>query len=187
MKSEYPEEDYLQLSGIQHFVFCRRQWALIHIEGLWADNDLTLEGDYLHERAHDPKLDGMAKGAFVSRAMPVRSRRLGLSGACEVVEFIPAEDGVPLAGKAGLFRPYPICAPRRSALRRCSAFGLNGATSTTMRSGGECRSCCLPNCESGFARCRRRCTISLQRVSLPPPMPPGSATSVPSRISACRS
>lgn len=108
LKSEYPEEDYLLLSGIQHFLFCRRQWALIHIEGRWADNRLTLEGDFLHERAHDAKLDGMAKGAFVSRAMPVCSRRLGLSGACDVVEFIPAEDGVPIAGRKGLFRPFPI-------------------------------------------------------------------------------
>ncbi|MGI6238122.1 MAG: CRISPR-associated protein Cas4 [Christensenellales bacterium] len=108
LKSEYREEDYLLLSGIQHFIFCRRQWALIHIEGLWVDNDLTLEGEYLHERAHEPKLDGMARGAFISRAMPVCSRRLGLSGACDVVEFTPAEDGVPLTGKRGHFRPYPI-------------------------------------------------------------------------------
>ena len=108
LTSEHSEEDYLTLSGIQHFVFCRRQWALIAIEGLWEDNDLTLEGDYLHERAHDPDLDGMAKGAFISRAMPVHARRLGLSGACDVVEFRPAEDGIPLTGKRGLFRPLPV-------------------------------------------------------------------------------
>ncbi len=108
LKTEYPEEEYLLLSGIQHFIFCRRQWALIHIEGLWAENELTLEGDYLHERAHDPALDGVARGAFVSRAMPVHSRRLGLSGACDVVEFRPAENGIPLTGKTGLFAPYPI-------------------------------------------------------------------------------
>ena len=108
LKGEVPEEDFLALSGIQHFVFCRRQWALIAIEGLWKDNELTLEGDYLHERAHDPDLDGMARGAFLSRAMPVHSRRLGLSGACDVVEFSPAEAGVSLAGKRGLFRPLPV-------------------------------------------------------------------------------
>ena len=108
LTSEYPEDDYLPLSGIQHFIFCRRQWALIAVEGLWKDNDLTLEGEYLHERAHDPALDGMAKGTFLSRAMPVHSRCLGLSGACDVVEFCPAGDGVPLAGKKGLFRPRPV-------------------------------------------------------------------------------
>ena len=50
----YREDDYLQLSGLQHFSFCRRQWALIHIEQLWAENVRTSEGQLLHERAHDP-------------------------------------------------------------------------------------------------------------------------------------
>ena len=49
----YPEDDYLQLSGLQHFAFCRRQWALIHVEQQWRDNLRTVEGDILHERAHD--------------------------------------------------------------------------------------------------------------------------------------
>lgn len=52
----YKEEEYLQLSGIQHFRFCRRQWALIHIEDQWAENIRTAEGELLHERAHDPGL-----------------------------------------------------------------------------------------------------------------------------------
>lgn len=42
----YKETDYLQLSGIQHFAFCRRQWALIHVEKQWAENIRTVEGDY---------------------------------------------------------------------------------------------------------------------------------------------
>ena len=41
---EYNEEDYLLLSGIQHFQFCRRQWALIHIEQQWGENVKTIEG-----------------------------------------------------------------------------------------------------------------------------------------------
>jgi len=52
----YKEEEYLQLSGIQHFSFCRRQWALIHIEQQWAENIRTLEGHILHEKAHDGSL-----------------------------------------------------------------------------------------------------------------------------------
>ena len=51
---EYNEEEYLQLSGIQHFRFCRRQWALIHIEDQWEENLRTVEGEIMHERAHDP-------------------------------------------------------------------------------------------------------------------------------------
>ena len=51
----YAEDDYLQLSGIQHFCFCRRQWALIHIEQQWADNLRTVEGEILHEHAHNDR------------------------------------------------------------------------------------------------------------------------------------
>ena len=49
--SRFAEEDYLQISGIQHFCFCRRQWALIHIEQLWHDSLRSIEGEILHEQA----------------------------------------------------------------------------------------------------------------------------------------
>lgn len=49
----YKEEDFLQLSGIQHFAFCRRQWALAYIELQWQENVRTVEGKILHENAHD--------------------------------------------------------------------------------------------------------------------------------------
>ena len=47
------EEDWLQLSGLQHYAFCKRQWALIHLENQWVDNLRTMEGDLLHERGPD--------------------------------------------------------------------------------------------------------------------------------------
>lgn len=50
---EYQEDDFLMLSGIQHFIFCRRQWALIHIEQQWAENFYTVDGEFFHEKAHD--------------------------------------------------------------------------------------------------------------------------------------
>lgn len=53
---EYSEEDYLMLSGIQHFTFCKRQWALIHIENQWSENIRTIEGNILHEKAHDKNI-----------------------------------------------------------------------------------------------------------------------------------
>ena len=52
----YGEDELLALSGIQHFAFCRRQWALIHLEQEWAENVLTAEGDLMHRRAHDEEL-----------------------------------------------------------------------------------------------------------------------------------
>ena len=48
------EDDYLMLSGIQHFYFCKRQWGLIHLEQQWQDNSLTMQGQFLHERADNP-------------------------------------------------------------------------------------------------------------------------------------
>ena len=52
----YSPDDCLMISGLQHFRFCRRQWALIHIEQQWAENLRTVEGNLLHERAHNEHL-----------------------------------------------------------------------------------------------------------------------------------
>lgn len=106
--TEYSEEDFLQLSGIQHFNFCRRQWALIHIEQQWAENSRTLEGGYLHEKADQPEIREKRGNKLIVRALPVHSRALGVSGICDVVEFIRDEAGVTLAGEEGRFLPYPV-------------------------------------------------------------------------------
>ena len=53
---EYNEDEYLMISGIQHFKFCRRQWALIHIEQQWAENVHTVTGELMHKKVHDPFL-----------------------------------------------------------------------------------------------------------------------------------
>lgn len=105
---EYREEDFLQLSGIQHFAFCRRQWALIHIEQQWQENLRTIEGAILHERAHDKFFTEKRGEILVSRAMPIFSRRLGLSGECDVVELHSSPNGVSIFGRDGLYLPIPI-------------------------------------------------------------------------------
>ena len=106
--TEYREEDFLMLSGIQHFAFCRRQWALIHIEGVWEENARTAEGRLLHENAHDAsRLESRGK-TVISRAVPVFSRELGLSGECDVVEYHLDPDGVPLAGRDGRWTVFPV-------------------------------------------------------------------------------
>lgn len=105
---DYKEEDYLMLSGIQHFAFCRRQWALIHIEQQWQENERTAEGELLHERAHDTWATEKRSDVITSRGLPVQSRTMGISGSCDIVEFHRAEEGVPLYGHGGLFRVYPI-------------------------------------------------------------------------------
>ena len=105
---EYNEEEYLQLSGIQHFRFCRRQWALIHIEDQWEENLRTVEGKIMHERAHDPGSREKRGDMIIARDLPVSSARLGVSGSCDVVEFRRSEEGIPLPDAAGLFQPYPV-------------------------------------------------------------------------------
>lgn len=104
----YKEDDYLQLSGLQHFVFCRRQWALIHIENQWSENIRTIEGKILHERAHDASQREQRGDLLITRDMRIFSRSLGISGACDVVEFRRSKTGIPLAGLEGLFQPCPV-------------------------------------------------------------------------------
>ena len=104
----YKEEDYLQLSGIQHFAFCRRQWALAYIELQWDENVRTVEGKLLHEKAHDPTNAEKRGDLIISRGMPVYSRELGISGECDVVEFHRSQDGITLFGRDGLYEVIPI-------------------------------------------------------------------------------
>ena len=105
---EYGEEDYLMLSGLQHFLFCRRQWALIHIENQWQDNLLTTEGNIMHERVHDENLSEFRNNRLIIRGMRVSSRFLGISGQCDVVEFHKAEEGIELNGRSGKWKVFPI-------------------------------------------------------------------------------
>ena len=104
----YSEEEYLSLSGIQHFAFCRRQWALIYLEQQWAENFRTVDGEILHEHAHDPDLAETRKGVRAVRGLRVQSAALGVSGNCDVVEWRADADGVPLIGYPGLWQPYPV-------------------------------------------------------------------------------
>ncbi len=117
MPAEYTPEDLLPLSGIQHFLFCRRQWALIHVETQWRDNVLTVEGKQLHQRVDDPFFTETRNGVITARAVPVASYRLGLSGVCDVVEFTASPDGVKLPNREGLYLPVPVEYKRGSPKR----------------------------------------------------------------------
>ena len=107
-KSEYTVDELLPLSGIQHFLFCRRQWALIHVEQQWQENVLTAEGRIMHQRADDPFFTETRDGVITARSVPIASYRLGLSGVCDVVEFTASPEGVRLPGRHGLFSPAPV-------------------------------------------------------------------------------
>lgn len=104
----YSDEELLALSGIQHFAFCRRQWALIHIEKRWQENYLTASGQVVHRRAHDGGIREKRGSLLVARGLFVQSSILGLSGVCDVVEFRQNERGVSLCGEEGVWVPAPI-------------------------------------------------------------------------------
>ncbi len=88
----YGDDELLPLSGIQHFAFCHRQWALIQLECQWQENLDTTMGRLFHERAH---LKGYSTAGDVisERSMYVVSRELGLVGFCDVVELVPGPAG----------------------------------------------------------------------------------------------
>jgi len=82
----YSEDDLIQLSSLQHYVFCPRQCALIHIEQIWDENRLTAEGRIMHDRVHEAERESRGQ-ARIEHGVPIRSLRLGLIGKADVVEF----------------------------------------------------------------------------------------------------
>jgi CRISPR-associated exonuclease Cas4 len=93
------DADLIALSALQHYLFCPRQCALIHVEQVWAENAATAEGRVAHERVH-AALTETRRGVRTVTGMPVRSSRLGVSGIADVVELHRAKDGAWL--------PYPV-------------------------------------------------------------------------------
>jgi CRISPR-associated exonuclease Cas4 len=107
----YSEDEMLMLSGIQHFRFCPRQWALIHIEQQWEDNRLTVEGELLHKHADDPCYRQKCGDHISLRAVHLASRKLGLYGVSDVVELHPTEDvvnSITHPRYPGRWLPYPV-------------------------------------------------------------------------------
>ena len=120
--ASFDEDELLPLSALQHLVFCERQCALIHLEQVWRDNPLTVEGSHLHARSHDTGPRREVRGdVVIARGLALRSFRLGVSGRADVVEFhrqnVPIDSpgqsetenaSVPLDGLPGVWTPYPI-------------------------------------------------------------------------------
>ncbi|PWC38473.1 CRISPR-associated protein Cas4 [Azospirillum sp. TSO22-1] len=99
MDAADPDAALAPLSALQHLAFCPRQCALIHLEGAWAENALTAEGRVLHERVDEAPGESR-RSVRVARGVALRSRRLGLIGKADVVEFHARRGGPPV--------PYPV-------------------------------------------------------------------------------
>jgi CRISPR-associated exonuclease Cas4 len=99
----YSEADYLPLSALQHYIFCPRQCALIHIEMQWSENRFTAEGRLRHQRVDRDEYE-IRDGIRIEYSVPIHSRRLGLTGKADVVEF-HHQQPYPVEHKRG--RPKP--------------------------------------------------------------------------------
>ncbi len=88
----YLEDNFLQLSALQHFIFCPRQCALIHIDQIWEENLFTAEGRILHDNVHEERFEVRA-GMRIERGMPLRSLELGLNGKADAIELHQNEEG----------------------------------------------------------------------------------------------
>jgi CRISPR-associated exonuclease Cas4 len=92
--------DPIPISALQHFAYCPRQAALIHLDGVWSDNPFTMRGHLLHKRADQPGSD-VRDGVRIERALPLFSHRLNLAGRADAVEFHPDGHVVPIEYKSG--------------------------------------------------------------------------------------
>lgn len=107
----YNEDDMLMLSGIQHFRFCPRQWALIHIEQMWDDNRLTIEGQILHKHVDDPFYRQKCGEQITLRAVNIASHKLGLYGISDAIELFPslsADDTIIHPKYKGRWKPVVV-------------------------------------------------------------------------------
>lgn len=92
------EDDLIPISALQHYLYCPRQCALIHVERLWAENRQTAEGRLLHDRADKPMVE-RRHGVRTVTAMPLSNAGLGIAGVADAVEFHAGAKGE---------RPYPV-------------------------------------------------------------------------------
>lgn len=101
MTLEWDEAEIVMISALQHFVYCPRQAALIHVEQVFDENIFTLKGRLLHERADEPGAETAEYGVRVERAVPLWSEKLGLMGKADVVEFHAGGVPFPVEYKRG--------------------------------------------------------------------------------------
>lgn len=107
----YQDDEMLMLSGIQHYMFCPRQWALIHIEQQWEENSLTIEGKFLHKNVDNPSYRQKNGDSVSLRSVPISSKTLGLYGLTDVVELHPSdspENAIRHPLYDGFWKVYPV-------------------------------------------------------------------------------
>src|SRR5699024_9305043 len=141
------------LSGVQHFEFCKRQWALIHVEQQWEENVKTIEGQHVHRKVDQPFIKEKRKNIVTVRAMPVKSKVLKITGICDVVEFIKDDQGVDIPKLNGKYIAYPVEYKRGKLKKHDSdilqlvmqAICLEEMLLLNINKGPYCKQCSLKN------------------------------------------
>lgn len=100
--------EQIQIPGIQHYVYCKRQWGLLYIENLWVDNYLTLDGDKIHENAHDYQKKESRNDKFIERGTYINSEKYNLTGQCDIIEYIKDDNGICLANHDDKWKIIPV-------------------------------------------------------------------------------
>jgi CRISPR-associated exonuclease Cas4 len=104
MSDEQSDLEMVSISALNQYVFCPRRCALTHVEGMWADNEHTVIGSLLHDRADEPGHE-TDDGVTLLRSLPLYSKRRGLTGKADIVE---RRDGelIPVEYKKGKRRRF---------------------------------------------------------------------------------
>ncbi|MCD6161037.1 MAG: CRISPR-associated protein Cas4 [candidate division Zixibacteria bacterium] len=130
--NKFTEDDLQPISALQHLAFCERQWGLMYLENIWAENRLTAEGTNLHERADLPETESRTD-LRIARSLRLRSLRYGLTGIADIVEFQlltgdeSKQAGVVLESIPGRWQPMPVEYKRgRPKISRCDEVQLCG-------------------------------------------------------------
>ncbi len=153
------EVELLPISGLQHLSFCERQWGLIHLEGVWDENRLTVEGRQLHERVHERDVE-VREGVVIARGVRLRSWQLGVTGVADVVELHPDENGVHVPGRNGRLRVHPVEYKRGSPKpTRCDEVQLC-AQAVCLE---EMLGCEIPTGSIYYGEPRKRTDVALSR------------------------
>lgn len=110
-------EDYLvPISSLQHYLFCPRQCALIHLENIWQENILTAEGALMHQHVHEEGVE-IRKNIIRATSLKIHSIKLGIYGIADMVEFLKHPDDekeaelncyAQLPGRLGRWKPVPV-------------------------------------------------------------------------------
>ena len=98
----------ITIRSIQHYLYCPHRWGLMEIDKAWAENVYVTKANLMHERVHDDGFTEARGAVLLSRGMPVRSQELKITGICDMVELYKDDDGVPIQGRAGKWRLYPV-------------------------------------------------------------------------------